>query len=80
LQFKFQLSSQIISWNLNLKLQNSNIKFQVQIKIFKIKMSSFRLNNVFSIEILIFSLENNNLEFKYLVLDQIKLLNLNKNF
>jgi len=43
-------------------------------------MSSFRLNNVFSIEILIFSLENNNLEFKYLVLDQIKLLNLNKNF
>jgi hypothetical protein len=64
-EFKFQLSSQIISLNLNLKLQNSNIKFENQIKIFKIKLSIFRLNNVFWIETIIFLLENNNVEIKY---------------
>jgi hypothetical protein len=40
-------------------------------------MSIFRLNNVFWIEILIFKFENNNLEFKYQVLNQIIFLNLN---
>jgi hypothetical protein len=46
------------------------MKFQVQIKIFKIIMSIFRLNNIFLIEILIFRFENNNLDFKYEYLDQ----------
>jgi len=80
LEFKFQLSSQIVSENLNLKLQNSSIKFQVQIKIFKIKMSIFRLNNCFWIEILILRFKNNNWEFKYQGLDQVNFLNLNNNF
>ncbi len=80
MEFKFQLSSQIVSENLNLKLQNSSIKFQVQIKIFKIKMSIFRLNNCFWIEILIFRFKNNNWEFKYQGLDQVNFLNLNNNF
>jgi hypothetical protein len=40
----------------------------------------FRLIIIFGIEILIFRFENNNLEFKYKVLDQIAFLNLNKNF
>jgi hypothetical protein len=40
-------------------------------------MSIFGFNNVFWIEILIFRFENNNLEFKYQVLDQIFFLNLN---
>jgi len=56
------------------------MNFQVQIKIFKIKMSIFTLNNCFWIEILIFRFENCSLELKYQVLDQIKFLNLNKNF
>jgi hypothetical protein len=43
-------------------------------------MSNFRLNKKNWIEILIFRFENNNLEFKYQVLDQIKFLNLNNNF
>jgi len=80
LEFKFQLSNPIISLNLNLKTQNSNIKFQVQLKIFKIKMSIFKLNEFFWIEILIFRFENNNLEIKYQILDEISFLNLNKNF
>ncbi len=62
-----------------MKLQNSNIKFQVQIKIFKIKMLIFRLNEIFWIEILIFTFENNNLEFKYQVLNYF-FLNLDNNF
>jgi len=56
------------------------MNFQVQIKIFKIKMSIFTLNNCFWIEILIFRFENCSLELKYQVLDLIKFLNLNKNF
>jgi hypothetical protein len=43
-------------------------------------MSMFKLNKVFWIEILIFRFENNNLEFKYQVLDQISFLNVNMNF
>jgi len=43
-------------------------------------MSIFTLNNFFRIEMLIFRFKNNNLEFKYEVLDQIKFLNLNNNF
>jgi len=39
--------------------------FQVQIRIFKIKMSNFRHNYYFLIEVLFFRFENNNLEFKY---------------
>jgi len=33
-------------------------------------MSIFRLNKVFRIEILLFRFQNNNLEFKYQILDQ----------
>jgi hypothetical protein len=40
----------------------------------------FRLNYVFWIEILIFRLENNNLKFKYKVLDHFFFLNWNINF
>jgi hypothetical protein len=40
----------------------------------------FRLNYYFWIEIPIFRFENNNLELKYKVLDQIYFLNLNNNF
>jgi hypothetical protein len=40
----------------------------------------FRLNYIFCIEILIPGFENNSLEFKYEVLDQIISLNLNKKF
>jgi hypothetical protein len=43
-------------------------------------MSIFRLNKKNWIEILIFRFENNNLELKYLFLDQIFFLNLNNNF
>ncbi len=43
-------------------------------------MSVFRLNKKNSIEILIFKLKNNNLEFKYQFLDHIHFLNLNNNF
>jgi hypothetical protein len=43
-------------------------------------MLIFKLNNIFWIEILIFRFKNNNLEFKYQNLDQIKFLNLNNNF
>jgi hypothetical protein len=63
-----------------LKLHNSNFKFRVQIKIFKIKMSMFRFNKCFWTEILIFRFKNNNLEFKYQNLDQILFLSLNNNF
>ncbi len=79
-EFPFQLSSQIISENLNLKLKNSIIKFQVEIKIFKIKLLVFRVNKFFKIEIIIFRFKNSNLEFKYKCLDQINFLNLNNNF
>jgi len=44
------------------------------------KMSIFRLNRVFPIEILISRVENNNLKFKYQFLDQVSFLNLNNNF
>jgi hypothetical protein len=80
LEFKFQLSSQIISEILNLKLVSWNIKFQVQIKIFEINMSILDSIKFFWIEILIFRFENNNLGFKYQFLDQISFLNLNKQF
>ncbi len=80
LEFPFQLSSQIIFLNLTFKLQNSNIKFQVEIKIFKIKLPIFKINKVLKIEIIIFRFKNNNLEFKYQFLDQISFLNLNNNF
>jgi hypothetical protein len=43
-------------------------------------MSIFGINNCFWVEILIFRFENNNLQFKYQILDQIKFLNLNNNF
>jgi hypothetical protein len=43
-------------------------------------MSILRFNSVFSIEILISRVENNNLEFKYQFLDQVSFLNLNNNF
>ncbi len=76
MEFQFQLSSQIISKNLNFKLQISNIKFEVEIKIFKIKLPIFRVNKVFEIEIIFFRFKNNNLEFKYQFLDQISFLNL----
>ncbi len=79
MELKFQLSNQIIFLNFNFKLQNSNFEFWVQIKIFKIKMLMFRLNNVFWTEILIFRFENNNLKFKYQILDQF-FLNSNNNF
>jgi len=36
-------------------------------------MPIFRLNNFLKIEILIFRLKNNNVEFKYQILDQISL-------
>jgi hypothetical protein len=42
-------------------------------------MLSFRLNEFFWIEILIFTFENNNLEFKYQVLNYFS-LNLDNNF
>jgi hypothetical protein len=47
-------------------------KFHIQIKYSKLI--------IFWIEILIFELENNNLEFKYQFLDQINFLNLNRKF
>jgi len=56
------------------------MKFQVQIKIFKIRLPIFRVKKVFKIEIIIFRFKNNNLEFKYQFLDQISFLNLNNNF
>ncbi len=56
------------------------MKFQLQIKIFKMKILIFRLNKVFSIEILSLRLKVNNLEFKYQFLDHISFLNLNNNF
>jgi hypothetical protein len=43
-------------------------------------MSIFRLNKVLWIETLIFRFENNNLEVKYQILDQISFLNFNNNF
>jgi len=43
-------------------------------------MSIFKLNNIFWVEILILKFEINNLEFKYQILDQIFVLNLNNNF
>jgi hypothetical protein len=43
-------------------------------------MSILKLNKKIWIEILIFGFENNNVEIKYELLDQISFLNLNKNF
>jgi len=43
-------------------------------------MLMFKLNKKFWIEILIFRFKNNNIKFKYKVLDQTIFLNLNNNF
>jgi hypothetical protein len=43
-------------------------------------MSIFRFNKCFSMAILTFRFENNDLEFKYQFLDQISFLSLNKFF
>jgi hypothetical protein len=44
LKFKYQFVDQIIFLNLNKTFQNWNVKFHIQIIIFKIEMSIFRLN------------------------------------
>jgi hypothetical protein len=51
------------------KIQIWNIKFDIHIKIFKIKIFHFYNQLIFWIEILIFGFENINLEFKYQFLD-----------
>jgi hypothetical protein len=44
LECKSQILDQIKFFNLNNNFQNWNVNFQIQVKIFKIGMSIFRLN------------------------------------